>query len=70
MCVAVPLKVTQINDRQATGELWGIKKNIRIDLVRDIKLGDYVMVHAGFAIQKIKNEEALEIINALSEVYK
>lgn len=68
MCLAVPLKVIQINGNDAVGESLGIRRDIRIDFVKDINLGDYVIVHAGFAIEKIEKEVALENLRIIKEV--
>ena len=51
MCLAVPLKLIEINGKQAVGERHGIRRNIRLDFIPNAKLGDYVIVHAGFAIE-------------------
>lgn len=68
MCLAVPLKVIEINDKEAVGESFGFKKNIRVDLIDDLKVGDYVIVHAGFAIEKVDEESALENLKLIKEV--
>ena len=58
MCLAVPLKIVEINGLDAVGARDGIRRPIRLDFIKEPKLGDYVMVHAGFAIERIKPEEA------------
>ncbi|MBQ4425443.1 MAG: HypC/HybG/HupF family hydrogenase formation chaperone [Lachnospiraceae bacterium] len=68
MCLAVPLKITQINGADAVGERDGIRRNIRVDFIREPKIGDYVMVHAGFAIERIRPEEAESDWEAAREV--
>lgn len=68
MCLAVPLKVIEINDKEAVGESFGFKKNIRVDLIDDLKVGDYVIVHAGFAIEKVDEKSALENLKLIKEV--
>ncbi len=71
MCLGVPLKIVSIeNDKEAVGEMNGIKKKIRIDLLPNIKCGDYVMVHAGFALEKIDESLAKDTMDALEEVRK
>ena len=52
MCLAIPMKIKNMNGCEATCEAGGIEKDIRIDLIEDAAVGDYVMVHAGFAIEK------------------
>ncbi|MCX7885363.1 MAG: HypC/HybG/HupF family hydrogenase formation chaperone [Caloramator sp.] len=68
MCLAVPFKVIQIDGNDAVGESLGIRRDIRIDFVKDINLGDYVIVHAGFAIEKIEKEAALKNLRLIKEV--
>jgi hydrogenase expression/formation protein HypC len=59
MCLAVPAEVKKIENNSAEIESFGLKKNIDISLIPEVKIGDYVIVHAGFAIQIIDREEAL-----------
>lgn len=68
MCLAIPMKITKINRPTAVGEAGGIAQNVRIDFVEDVNPGDYVIVHAGFAIQKMTEEQALENIRFLEEI--
>lgn len=68
MCLAVPLKLTEINGSDAVGELDGVRRKIRVDFLRNPQLGDYVIAHAGFAIEKLNEEQALENLRALREV--
>ncbi len=51
MCLAIPLKLVEIEGKEALGEALGMKRKIRVDFIKEPKLGDYVMVHAGFAIE-------------------
>jgi hydrogenase expression/formation protein HypC len=70
MCLGIPLKITSIEGKEAYGELNGIKRKVRVDLIKDLNIGDYVMVHAGFAIEKIDEntaKETLDIVNELEE---
>lgn len=62
MCLGIPFKIVEIHDRTAVGELHGVKNNIRIDLLPKAKLGDYVMVHAGFAIEILRDGIAVETL--------
>lgn len=68
MCLAVPLKITEINGNEAVAERDGISRNIRVDFIDDPKPGDYVIVHAGFAIERLPEEQALEDMAAAEEV--
>ncbi|HAT74068.1 MAG: HypC hydrogenase expression/formation protein [Candidatus Moranbacteria bacterium GW2011_GWF2_36_839] len=60
MCLAIPGKIIKINSQLAIVEFRGVQKEINISIV-DVKVGDYVMVHAGFAIEKMENENVKEI---------
>lgn len=68
MCLGIALKIVEIDGNIGVGQVNGIKKNIRLDLVPSIKLGDFVMVHAGFALDIIDEATAKENIEALNEV--
>ena len=59
MCLAIPAKILEIKDNTAMIESLGVKKEVEISLIPDAKKGDYVIVHAGFAIQIVEKEEAL-----------
>ena len=68
MCLGIPMKVIKINDGLGIVEIGGVKREISLQLVEDIKLGDYVIIHAGFAIQKLNEEEAEETLSLLREI--
>ena len=64
----MPNKINEIDGPLARCEAGGLSQNIRIDFITDPKPGDYVMVHAGFAIEKMSEKEALENIELLEEI--
>ncbi|MDP4088194.1 MAG: HypC/HybG/HupF family hydrogenase formation chaperone [Bacillota bacterium] len=69
MCLGVPLRIESLEDNnEALAEMNGVKKRIRIDLVPNVKCGEYVMVHAGFALEIIKENAARETLDALEEL--
>jgi hydrogenase expression/formation protein HypC len=68
MCLAVPMKVIQIEGETAIVELGGIEQQIGIQLVPDVKINDYVIVHAGFAIQKMDETFAQETLQLFDEI--
>ena len=70
MCLAVPLRITEIRDKEATGEFDGVLRRIRLDFVPNAQVGDYVMVHAGFAIETIREEQAQQDREAYREVLR
>jgi hydrogenase expression/formation protein HypC len=72
MCLAVPSRVVEINDLIATIDVYGARRSVSLLLLpEDVGIGDYVLVHAGFAIQKIDKEagdDALRLINEIIEM--
>ena len=58
MCLAIPLKIVSLDGNTAQAEAGGMQRAIRVDFVKEPKVGDYVMVHAGFAIEKVDEEQA------------
>ncbi len=69
MCLAIPAKIIKINKNLAEVESMGIKKEVDITLVPDAVKGDYVIVHAGFAIQIIDKKEATTIKKYWNEYF-
>lgn len=70
MCLAVVGKIEKIDGDMAIAEIMGVRREISIVLVPEIKVGDYVMIHAGFAINPIDEKEAKETVKLLKEVAK
>ncbi len=68
MCLAIPLKIQSITGNSAVCEAKGLSQSVRIDFTPDAKPGDYVMVHAGFAIQTMTEQEAKENMALLEDV--
>jgi len=69
MCIAVPAEVIEIRDGNIGVVDYGdLRQEVRLDLV-DAKVGDFVLVHVGFAIQKISREEGLETREIFRQVY-
>jgi len=68
MCLAIPAKVTKIDGDMATIEVGGVTRSTSLMLVTDVVLGDYVIVHAGFAIHRVDPEEAQESLRLLREL--
>ena len=68
MCLAVPLKLIEINGKTATGEAMGMTRQVRGDFIKDPQVGDYVMVHAGFAIERLPEGQALADLEAWEEM--
>ena len=66
MCLAFPGKIISINKNSAMVDFNGIKKEINISLTPDVKKNDYVVVHTGFAIQKMGKQDAKEALKLSS----
>ncbi len=66
MCLAVPGKIVEIRGSTAIVDYGGVEREARIDFIPDAKVGDYVIVHTGFAIEKLREEDALKSIDAWS----
>lgn len=68
MCLAIPAKVEQINNNHlATVDILGVKREAALDLTPQAQVGDYVLVHAGFAIEVVSEEDAQETLNLIKE---
>jgi len=67
MCLAIPSKITQIENYMATIDVDGVKRKASLLLLENAGIGDYVIVHAGFAIHKIDEAVALETLKLLKE---
>ncbi len=70
MCLGVPMKLVEINYPVAVAEAKGVKREVYLQLIPEdqIHLGDYVIVHVGFAIQKLSPEEAEETWRYLDQI--
>jgi len=70
MCLAIPVKIDSIaDDYQAVVEIGGVKKTISIELVDDVQVGDYVILHVGYALNKIDPIEAEKTLQLFEELY-
>lgn len=67
MCLAIPSKIIQIDDDMGTIDVDGVRRRASLLLLEDAKVGDYVIVHAGFAIHKIDEQAAMESLKLLKE---
>jgi hydrogenase expression/formation protein HypC len=67
MCLAIPSKIVKIENNVATIDVDGVQREASLLLVENPEVGDYVVVHAGFAINKINEEDALESLKLLRE---
>lgn len=68
MCLAIPTLVKSIEGNEAEVELGGISRKISILLTPEVKVGDYVLLHTGYAINVIDEEDAMETLKLLAEM--
>lgn len=71
MCLAVPMKVVSKNGDSGYAEMSGMKRKVSFMMLPDAKIGEYVIVHAGFAIEKLDEQEAnyrLQLLKEISEL--
>ena len=69
MCLAVPGKIVSVKGGNAEVDFSGVKRSVSLDLVPEAAKGDYVLVHAGFAIQVLLQKEAEETLRLFREIY-
>jgi hydrogenase expression/formation protein HypC len=72
MCLAIPALIKSISGKEAEAEIGGISRRVSLWLTPEAKVGDYVLIHTGYAINVLDQEEALEtlqLLEELSEVY-
>lgn len=69
MCLGIPMKVKNIKGDFAQVESGRLTRTVNIQMTPDIKISEYVIVHAGFAIQKVDREKAEETLKLINEIY-
>lgn len=67
MCLAIPSKIVEINDDMATIDVAGVQRQASLLLIEEPSVGEWVIVHAGFAIKKIEESVARESLKYLRE---
>ncbi len=68
MCLAIPMQLVERRDLEGEVELNGVRRTISLMLCPEIELGEYALVHAGYAIGKLDAEEARQTIELLEEM--
>jgi len=68
MCLAVPVKIVSIDGEEAETEIAGVRRRVSIALTPEAKVGDYVLLHTGYAIGVIDEAEAEETLKILEEI--
>ncbi len=70
MCLAIPMKVKSIVDKIAVTEVNNVEYKVNITMMTNLAVGDYVIVHAGFAIEKLDEKEALKTLDIWHDIEK
>lgn len=69
MCLAIPVRIEEIIDTEsAIADIGGVRKEINIALIADLSVGDYVIMHVGYALNKIDPEEAARTLALFAEL--
>lgn len=70
MCLAIPAKIIKKNGDMAVVDVSGVRREASLMLCPDAKIGDYIIMHAGFAIQKLDKKDAEETLQMLNDMVK
>lgn len=70
MCIAAPAKVMEINkaENKVFADFGGVRQEAKLNLLEDVEIGDYILIHAGYAIEKLSEEAAKESLEAWEEL--
>ncbi len=68
MCLGIPGKVIEIEKNVAKVDVGGLLSEVSLDLCPDVSVGEYILIHTGFAIQKVDEEEAKETLELLRQL--
>ena len=69
MCLAIPSEIIEIKDKMATIDVGGVRREVSLLLLpEEVSVGEFVLVHAGFAIHKIDREAAEETLKLIEEI--
>jgi len=68
MCLGIPGRVIEIEKNVAKVDVGGMLRDVSLDLCPDVSIGEYVLIHTGFAIQKVDEEEATETLELLKQL--
>lgn len=70
MCLAVPMRLVELDGNEAVADAGGVRRKIRVDFLSQPQVGEYVICHAGFAIERLRPEDAretLDLFQAMAE---
>ena len=67
MCLAIPMKVVKVDKNEAVVESGGLRRTANMSFLKGVKKGDYILIHAGFAIEKVNTKEAKKTLKLIAE---
>jgi len=70
LCIAAPAQILEIKENVATVDFGGVRQQAKLDLVEDVDVGRYVLVHSGYAIEVLSDQQAQESLEAWDELLK
>ena len=68
MCLGIPMRLVEKTGDRGIVDSGGLRKDVNLSFLKTAKTGDYLLIHAGFAIEKIKDKEAKKTLKALKEI--
>ena len=68
MCLGIPMKITSLDGDSGIVEAGGLRRKANFSLMKGVRVGDYILMHAGFAIEKIKESEARKTLKILKDL--
>lgn len=68
MCLAIPMRLVKREGDKGIVEAGDLRKDVNLSLMKNVKAGDYILMHAGFAIEKLKEAEAKKTLKVLREL--
>ena len=69
MCLAIPMKLVEVDGLQGKVQQGGVEQLVRLDLVEQPRVGQYLLIHAGYAIQVLDEQEAHETLELIAQAY-
>lgn len=69
MCLGIPARIIEKKGLDAVAEMVGVKREIRLDMLPEANVGDFVIIHTGFAIETVTEAEAKQIIETIEQAY-
>jgi len=70
MCLAIPAKITSIKNKTAQVNIGGVKRQADIRLLQKVRVGDYILIHAGFGIEKVDPKQAKETLSVWKKLIR